>query len=78
METGVTLFLEEKYQTGWDPCSAASAPLSGLKWVKKKVSWGGVFDLAVEQPQLFRKLHKNKCHTTDCRCDDAHCLALFL
>ena len=21
---------------------------------------GGVFDLAVEQPQLFRKLHKNK------------------
>ena len=30
-----------------------------IKWVKK-VSCGGVFDLAVEQPQLFRKLHKNK------------------
>ena len=29
------------------------------KWVKK-VSCGGVFDLAVEQPQLFRKLPKNK------------------
>ena len=26
----------------------------------KKVSCGGVFDLAVEQPQLFRKRHKNK------------------
>ena len=30
------------------------------KWVKKIVSCGGVFDLAVEQPQLFRKLPKNK------------------
>ena len=30
------------------------------KWVKKIVSFGGVFDLAVEQPQLFRKLSKNK------------------
>ena len=27
---------------------------------KKIVSCGGVFDLAVEQPQLFRKLPKNK------------------
>ena len=26
------------------------------KWVKKIVSYGGVFDLAVQQPQLFRKL----------------------
>ena len=33
--------------------------LCTVKWVKK-VSCGGVFDLAVEQPQLFRKLHKNK------------------
>ena len=30
-----------------------------VKW-GKKVSCGGVFDLAVEQPQLFRKLPKNK------------------
>ena len=30
----------------------------------KKVSCGGVFDLAVEQPQLFRKLHKNKTNTS--------------
>ena len=30
------------------------------KFVKKIVSCGGVFDLAVEQPQLFRKLPKNK------------------
>ena len=30
------------------------------KWVKKIVFCGGVFDLAVEQPQLFRKLPKNK------------------
>ena len=29
------------------------------KWVKKIVSYGGVFDLAVEQPQLFRKISKN-------------------
>ena len=27
---------------------------------EKKISCGGVIDLAVEQPQLFRKLHKNK------------------
>ena len=32
--------------------------LGTVKWVKK-VSYGGVFDLAVEQPQLFRKLHLN-------------------
>ena len=25
------------------------------KWVKKIVSYGGVFDLAIEQPQLSRK-----------------------
>ena len=30
------------------------------KWVKTIVSYGGVFDLAVEQQQLFRKLSKNK------------------
>ena len=30
------------------------------KWVKKIVPCGGVFNLAVEQPQLFRKLHNNK------------------
>ena len=30
-----------------------------VKWVKK-VSSGGVVDFVVEQPQLFRKLHKNK------------------
>ena len=30
------------------------------KWVKKIVSCGGVFNLAAEQPQLFRKLPKNK------------------
>ena len=30
------------------------------KWVKKIVSCGGVFDLAVEQPQLFRKLPKKQ------------------
>ena len=30
------------------------------KWVKKIVSCGGVFDLAVEQPQLSRKLPKNE------------------
>ena len=30
------------------------------KWVKKIVSCCGVFDLAVGQPQLFRKLYKNK------------------
>ena len=33
--------------------------LCTVKW-GKKVSYGGVFDLAVEQPQLFRKLPKNK------------------
>ena len=34
--------------------------LCTVKWVKK-VSCGGVFDLAVEQPQLFRKtIPKNK------------------
>ena len=33
--------------------------LRTVKWVKK-ISYGGVFDLAVEQPQLFRKLSKNK------------------
>ena len=38
---------------GWDPCSI---PLSG----GKKVSYGAVFDLAVEQPQLFKKLPENK------------------
>ena len=30
-----------------------------VKWVKN-VSCGEVIVLAVEQPQLFRKLHKNK------------------
>ena len=33
-----------------------SVPLSG----RKIVSYGEVFDLAVEQPQLFRKLDKTK------------------
>ena len=33
---------------------------------KKIVSCGGVFDLAVEQPQLFRKLPKNKQKTYTC------------
>ena len=36
--------------------------LCTVKWVKK-VYCGGVFDLAVEQPQLFRKLPKNKTKT---------------
>ena len=36
-----------------DPCSV---PVVG----KKIVSCGGVFDLAVEQPQLFRKQPENK------------------
>ena len=31
--------------------------LCTVKLVKKKVSYSGVFDLAVQQPQLFRKLH---------------------
>ena len=34
--------------------------LSTGKWVKKIVSFGRVFDLAVEQSQLFRKLSQNK------------------
>ena len=33
--------------------------LCTVKW-EKKVCCGGVFDLAVEQPQLFRKQNKNK------------------
>ena len=33
--------------------------LCTVKWVKK-VSYGGVFDLAVEPSQLLRKLHENK------------------
>ena len=39
-----------RVRDGGDPCSV---PFSALK----KVSNGGVFDLAVEQPQLLRKLH---------------------
>ena len=31
-----------------------------VKWMKIKISCGGVIDLAVEQQQLFRKLNKNK------------------
>ena len=34
--------------------------LCTVKVGEKKVSCGGVIDLAVEQPQLFRKLHKNQ------------------
>ena len=34
--------------------------LCTVNWVKKKVSCGGVIDLAVEQPQLFRKLHNKQ------------------
>ena len=45
--------LSRVVRDGWDPWSV---PWSG--W--KKVSSGGVVDLAVEQPQLIRKLHKNK------------------
>ena len=37
---------------GWDP---SSVPLIG-----GEVSCGGIFDLAIEQPQPFRKLPKNK------------------
>ena len=33
--------------------------LCAIKW-GKKVSCGGVFDLAVGQPHLFRKLTKNR------------------
>ena len=40
-------------QGWWSPWSV---PLSG----RKKVSCGGVFDMAVKQPQLFRKLHQNQ------------------
>ena len=40
-------------QRWWEPMLCTG------KWVKK-VSCGGVFDLAVEQPQLFRKLPRNK------------------
>ena len=36
------------------------------KWVKKIVSCGRVFDFAVEQPQLFRKLLKNKNKNVSC------------
>ena len=39
--------LSRVVRDGWDLCSV---PLSG----ENKVSWTGVFDLAVEQPQLFR------------------------
>ena len=45
--------LSRVVRDGWDPCPE---PLSG----RKKVSCGGIIDLAVEQPQLFRKQHKNK------------------
>ena len=48
-----TSSLSRVVRAGWDPCSTG-------KWVKKKISCGWVFDLAVEQPQLFRKLPKNK------------------
>ena len=51
-----TSFLSRVVRDGWDPCSV---PLS----VGKK-SCGGVFNLAVEQPQLFRKLPKNKTNNT--------------
>ena len=34
--------------------------LCTVKVGEKEISCGGVIDLAVEQPQLFRKLHKNK------------------
>ena len=36
------------------------------KWVKKIVSCAGVFDLAVEQPQVFKKQPKNKNKTVKC------------
>ena len=44
---------------GGDPCSVP------VKWVKKKVSYGGVFHLAAEQPQLFGK-QKLKLKNIDC------------
>ena len=44
--------LSRVVRDGWDPRSNAL-----IKWVKK-VPCGGVFDMAVEQPQLFRKLNK--------------------
>ena len=34
------------------------------RYMVKEVSCGGVFDLAVEQPQLFRKLPKRKAKQT--------------
>ena len=34
--------------------------LCAVKVGEKKVSCGGVTDLAVEQPQLFRKQHEDK------------------
>ena len=46
-----TSSLSRVVRDSWDPCSV---PLS-----EGKVSCGGVFDLAVEQPQLFRKLPQN-------------------
>ena len=49
-----TSSLSRVVRDGWDPCSI---PLSGGGG---NVSCGGVFDLAVEQPQLLRKLPKNK------------------
>ena len=47
-----TSSLSRVVRGGWDPCSV---PLSG-----EKKACGGVFDLATEQPQVFRKLPKNK------------------
>ena len=49
-----TSSLSRVVRDGWDPCSLYR------EVGEKKVSRGGVIDLAVEQPQLFRKLHKNK------------------
>ena len=43
-----TSSLSRVVRVGWDPCSVL---LSG----GKKISCGGVIDLAVEQPQLFKK-----------------------
>ena len=47
------------------------------KWVKNIVCCGEVFDLAVEQPQLFRKLPKKK-KTLMGKHDIDHCIVVHL
>ena len=62
-----TSSLSRVVNDGWDRCSVTLSD-------EKKVSCCGVFDLAVEQPQLFRKLPQKKQKTHILCSTDSHIL----